>query len=134
MRCSRRRLLAGVASTATLGLVAPSAVWLSGCTSGGSLEAMLASFFDDAAAARAVGEVYLRETSATDDPAELVGRLAGGQENEWRRLAVDDPKALRERVRERHRDDCAAGRVKLLRGWVLSDTELSLCALAARLR
>ena len=59
--------------------------------------------------------------------------MTGGaaRASEWEELAVSDPGALRESIRERHREDFSAGRTQLLSGWVLSETELRLCALVA---
>ena len=102
------------------------------CFGSPSLRAALAGFFEDRRSAASVGEEYLRLHPTEDDDAQLVRRLAGGREAEWERLAASDPAAFRERVRARHRDDFAAGRTVALRGWVLSETEARLCALAAR--
>ncbi len=113
----------------TLALLAPLA-----CTGSSSLRAALAGFFEDRKSAARVGEEYLRLYPTEDDGTRLVRRLAGGRrrEVEWERLAASDPAAFRESVRARHREDFAAGRTVSLRGWVVSETEARLCALAAR--
>jgi hypothetical protein len=115
-------------------LAGPLLAGAAACTGSSALRAALAGFFADRRSARAVGAEYLRLFPDEDDDTRLVRRLAGGRrrELEWERLAAADPDALFERVRERHRDDFAAGRTVGLRGWVLSETELRLCALAAR--
>lgn len=102
------------------------------CFGSSSLRAALAGFFEDRKSAASVGEEYLRLHPSEDDGAQLVRRLAAGSEAEWERLAASDPAAFRESVRARHREDFAAGRTVTLRGWVLSETEARLCALAAR--
>jgi hypothetical protein len=115
-------------------LAAPLLAGAAGCGGGRALRAALAGFFADRSSARVVGAEYLRLFPDEDDDTRLVRRLAGGKrrELEWESLAVADVAALRERVRERHHDDFAAGRTVDLRGWVLSETEVRLCALAAR--
>ena len=104
------------------------------CFDSSSLRAALAGFFEDRKSAASVGDEYLRLHPAEDDESRLVRRLAGGRrrEVEWERLAASDPAAFRESVRARHREDFAAGRTVSLHGWVLSETEARLCALAAR--
>jgi hypothetical protein len=96
------------------------------------LEAALAAFFPDAGAARALGEEFLVAYPAEDERDALLRQLAGGRESAWEALAAGDPAALREALREAHRADLAEGRVVLVRGWLLSQTEARLCALAAR--
>lgn len=50
------------------------------------------------------------------------------------RLDVLDPAVLRERVRQRLRQDFAESRTAIVHGWILSVTESRICALAALLR
>lgn len=115
-------------------LTAPVLAGAAACTGSATLRAALAGFFGDRSSARALGAEYLRLFPNEDDDTRLVRRLAGGRrrESEWEQLAAADPDALFARVRECHRDDFAAGRTVSLRGWVLSETEARLCALAAR--
>ena len=112
----------------------PALLALLACFGSRPLRTALAGFFEDRKSAASVGEEYLRLHPTEDDDDQLVRRLAGerSREVEWERLAASDPAAFRESVRARHREDFAAGRTVTLRGWVLSETEARLCALAAR--
>ena len=130
----RRRFLAG-AGGAVLGLAAsPLLVSLSGCGPSDALAAALAGFYADRESARTVGVAFLERFPDEDDLANLVRQLARSavEEERWAALAGSDPAALPELLRARHRADFGAGRVVLLNGWVLSQTEVRLCALAAK--
>ena len=118
-----------------LGLAAiPFATALGACSDRDSLRPVLLEFYADRDSARALGAEYLKRFPDEDDDTILLERLTGGaaRASEWQELAASDPQALRESIRERHREDFRAGRTLLLSGWVLSETELRLCALVAR--
>jgi len=108
---------------------------LPGCSRRESLRVALLDFFADRDSARAVGAAYLESAPEEDDDERLLRGLTGGRvrEAEWEALATSDPAALYEQVRELHRSDFAAGRTLQLSGWVLSETELRLCALLAQM-
>jgi hypothetical protein len=93
------------------------------------LAARLAALFSAPESAAILGRAYLAEAPAEADPDGLVARIL--PESSARELAALDGERLRALVAERQRGDFAAGRTFVLDGWVLSRTELRLCALAA---
>jgi hypothetical protein len=118
---TRRRLL-GLLAAAGIGAVG----WRLADESGAdSPEGRLAAVLGDQDAARSVGRRYLATHPGEADEQALL-RLLG---------PLGDPDVLaREqltvRVRRAVRDDFAGGRVVLVDGWYLSETEARLCALA----
>jgi hypothetical protein len=127
----RRDFLKGLGGAAALGLAGPTLlVPLVGCGPSESLEAALLGFFADLGSAREVGREYLKLAPEEDDRDALVQRLAGAGLRRWEAFAATDPAALLRAVRARHTEDFAAERVVRLRGWMLSETEARLCALA----
>jgi predicted protein tyrosine phosphatase len=128
----RRAFLRGLGSAAALGLAAPALVTcLAGCGRSGALAVALSDFFADPESARAVGREFLEGFPDEADAGTLVARLAGAQRPAWEALAATQPERLAEALRARHREDFAHERVLRIRGWVLSETEVRLCALAA---
>ena len=93
------------------------------------LAARLAALFSAPESAAILGRAYLAEAPAEADPDGLVARIL--PESSARELAALDGERLRALVAERQRGDFAAGRTVALDGWILSRTELRLCALAA---
>jgi hypothetical protein len=90
--------------------------------------AALANLLSEVDSARVVGREYLRHHPDERDPEHVQHDLTvalGG------RLEAFDPAALRERVRRRVRQDFAENQITLVDGWILSNTEVRLCALAA---
>jgi hypothetical protein len=75
----------------------------------------------DAASARHVGRAYLQHVPGDADRGHLLVQL---------RARFDD-KPSREKLMACCREDFAAGRTVTVNGWVLSQTEARLCALAA---
>ncbi len=129
----RRRFLAG-AGRAALGVAAgPLLLSQAGCGAGEPLVEALLAFYGDRGAAEQVGFEYLKRFPREDDVTRLVRRLAGSRarQSKWEALSAD-PAALAAALRARHRADFAEGRIVVLRGWVLSQTEARLCALAAK--
>lgn len=129
--CSRRELLGlgVVAGAAALALAA--GVPLAACSGPDPLEGALQSFYADREAARAVGAEVLAQEPAKPGAAEWTARVARDRAGELRELAQRDPPALAAALRAQSRDDFAQGRVRVVRGWVLSDTECGLMVLAA---
>lgn len=85
----------------------------------------------DPAAARCIGQMYLREAPAEHDPVQLASLILSSLQ-----LSSDDPvrlprRALSKRLRVGVRADFAAGRTVILDGWILSRTEARVCALWA---
>jgi hypothetical protein len=128
----RRAFLRGAGATTALGLATPALlVFFAGCSRESALARLLSGFFADADSARAVGREYLELSPDEADAARVVERLAGAQLREWEALAASDPERLVQALRLQHRGDFANERVVAIRGWVLSETEVRLCALAA---
>jgi hypothetical protein len=123
----RREFLLGLAAIPVVGA-------LGACSGRESLRPALLEFYADRDSARALGAEYLKHFPDEDDDTILLEGLTGGaaRASEWEELASSDPQALRQSIRQRHREDFRAGRTRLLSGWVLSETELRLCALVAR--
>jgi hypothetical protein len=127
----RREFLEGLAATAVAGLAAAGGVTLPACAREDPLERALRGFFADAEAARAVGGEVLALDPDAGQPEILLERLARRRAEELRELARSDPEGLAERLRAQHRADLAEDRVVVVRGWLLSETEAWLLALAA---
>ena len=106
--------------------------WI-GCARPAALEEALPACVRDQSAARVVGEAVLL-ASGPHHPSvsQLLDRLAGEERATWEELAAAGSDALIERIHARHRADFEAGRLRRVRGWMLSETEANLCALVAR--
>jgi hypothetical protein len=87
----------------------------------------LRGFFADRDAAREVGR-SARARSRAERPPVDGSRAARG---ELRQLAGSDPEGLTELLRQQHRADFSEDRVVVVRGWMISQTEAWLLALAA---
>jgi hypothetical protein len=93
--------------------------------------AKLRSLVTDPAGARCIGQLYLRQAPAEQDPAHLASLILSSLQ-----LSSDNPLRLRRRALSKLfsvgvRADFAAGRTVILDGWVLSRTEARVCALWA---
>ena len=83
---------------------------------------------DDPSAARKLGTVWIADSRRQHDAAELIEEL---HRDLGPTSASATPSDLRRLVAERIRGDFADGRVGRIGNWVLSETEIRLCALAA---
>jgi hypothetical protein len=90
--------------------------------------ARLTALLGDPRAARALGAVWVAANREQSRPADLAGGLL---RDLGPGATSADPQVLRRLVAERVHGDYAAGRVGKVDGWVLSETEIRLCALAA---
>jgi hypothetical protein len=128
----RRAFLRGAGAGAALGLAAPALLaWLAGCGRESALAGSLSGFFADPGSARAVGRQVLELSPDAPDADTVLERLAGPRLRRWEALAASDPDRLAQELRLQHHSDFAHERVVAIRGWVLSETEVRLCALAA---
>jgi hypothetical protein len=92
----------------------------------------LANLLDGRESARAVGFAYLRTLPRPEATAlALVDALALALPGGHRALATAGKAELRELVAARTAADFGEDRTLRLRGWILSETEARLCALAA---
>jgi hypothetical protein len=93
------------------------------------LSAKLLTVFHDQESARAVGLEYLRLRSVKTDAQELIKQIcASWNEPQIAHATTETIKAL---LQNRQRDDFEKDRIVKVRGWILSETEARLCALAA---
>ena len=128
----RRAFLRGAGAATALGLAAPALLtFFAGCGRGSALAHSLSGFFADPESARAVGRAYLKFSPDEPNAAAVLEQLAGPHLREWEALAASDPERLAQSLRLQHGSDFAHERVVTIRGWVLSETEARLCALAA---
>jgi hypothetical protein len=131
MNYRRRRLLV---SASWLAMVALGGRWPGRAAARPAIDAAarpaLAQLLSEVDSAGVVGREYLRYHPDERDPKYIRHGLSvalGG------RLEAFEPAVLRERVRRRVRQDFAENQVTLIDGWILSNTEARLCALAALL-
>jgi hypothetical protein len=128
----RRAFLRGAGTAAALGLAAPALLsFFAGCGRESALARSLSGFFEDPESARAVGLEYLELSPDEADADAVLERLAGPRRREWEALASSDPDRLAQELRLQHHSDFTHERVVEIRGWILSETEVRLCALAA---
>lgn len=125
----RRELLQRMA--AAIALAASGGVALASCAREDRLEPVLRGFFGDREAAREVGAEVLALDPDAASARVLIDRLMRRRGEELRGLAGSDPGRLFDALRAQHREDFAHERVVVVRGWVLSQTEAWLLALAA---
>ena len=123
MRPTRREFLVGLFAAVVVGnvtkLIAPT-------TTEETAEALL-STLPTRASARAIGRVFLEERSEEGSRGRLIRKILGDDRGG---SALADPGALRVYLRDRIRRDFARSETIELDGWVLSLTEVRLCALA----
>ena len=92
-----------------------------------SLGTRLRRLFRSPASASAIGRAYLQSAPQDADERRLL-RLICAPGRPWR---TADTKQLRLLIAQQQTEDFKQGRVVQVRGWVLSETEARLCALAA---
>jgi hypothetical protein len=83
--------------------------------------------------AAVIGGEYLRTVTREAQIPLLVRRICSSGQAESGNLSHQDEKGLREWIRVQKERDFELGRVVNIRGWVLSQTEVRLCALASLL-
>ena len=127
---SRRTFLSGLVYLSSCSFM--QLVWPL-CRTGeiGSLAAKLASFYVDKESAKIVGLEYLRSVPAEAKVAFLVDLICSVDRAKHAELAQADKHKLKELLVLRQRQDFEHERVINVRGWILSETECRLCALAA---
>lgn len=96
-----------------------------------SMASALVATVGDPASARAIGLEYLASAPHASDARGLVDAICDGDDSFKHDLARSDVDALRRALAVKQRQDFEYGRVVRLRSWILSDTEVRLCALVA---
>lgn len=96
------------------------------------LASRLSQFFANRESARAIGRQYLDLMPSEAGLEHLMALICHSEEN-CERLAHADTAQLRTILLDQQRADFARGRTIVIDGWVLSETEMRLCALAAML-
>jgi hypothetical protein len=91
----------------------------------------LANVFGRKESARVVGREYLRSVPQEADAGILVDLLCSCRAQGYREFSQAQGAELRELLRLQQREDFERGCVVNLQGWILSQTEVRLCALAA---
>lgn len=95
-----------------------------------NLISRLGRFYSNRESARVIGRRYLDLAPGEAAPERLMALICRSGEN-GTRLARANTEQLREILLDQQRTDFARGRTVTIDGWVLSETELRLCALAA---
>ena len=96
-----------------------------------SLTTSLATFFSHKESAKFIGLEYLRHVPEEADVQRLVGLLCSGQGDRQSEFIHATPGKLRELLLLQQRQDFKHGRIANVKGWILSETEVRLCAMAA---
>ncbi len=95
------------------------------------LAAKLAGLFTHNDSAILVGREYLRTVPGEADAQLLVQLICGSSSSRRAELVAAGPERCLEVLVLQQREDFERGRTVRLRGWVLAETEVRLCALAA---
>jgi hypothetical protein len=92
------------------------------------LEKNLVKVFGSLNSANAIGQEYLKQMAAPLTKADLFAQVFGVSNRELVVLADMNPHQLRAWLNARQSRDFANGRIVTLQGWVLSQTEVQVCA------
>ena len=98
---------------------------------GDRLSAKLANFFHHKESARAIGLEYLRIVPTEANARELTQLICSSWEQHDDQIARADTRKIKRKLLCQQREDFEKGRIVNLQGWILSETEARLCALAA---
>jgi hypothetical protein len=94
-----------------------------------AVEAELLSLFSSLDSAKFIGKAYLKTAKQTFDRHQFLAELCTNcQQNGG---SAQNTEQVRSWLRSRQQQDFAEGRIVELDGWMLSETEVKLCALAA---
>ncbi len=130
---TRRIFLRTLVCLSALGLTRPARglAKLDEASAPNPLASNLAMFFTHKESAAKVGLEYLRSVPEEADANRLVDLICSSQSEGRANLVEADLERLRELLRRQHLQDFEHGRVVKLHGWILSETEVRLCGLAA---
>lgn len=91
----------------------------------------LSQFFINKESASVIGREYLRRVPNEANATLLVDLISSSSAERRLELTKADTKKLRELLLLQQRQDFEDGRIVKVQGWILSETEVRLCALAA---
>jgi hypothetical protein len=87
--------------------------------------------FHDKESARRVGLEYLRVVPTEADAHELIKLICSRWQERYDEIAHADTAKIKKLLLRQQREDFEKGRIVNVHGWILSETEARLCALAA---
>lgn len=93
------------------------------------LQNNLLALFKHLPSAQAVGNEYLHTFPDASDAEILLSQICEGCEGGMNSLSQMNRRELQKWIRDRQQQDFAQGQTLTLKGWVLSKTEVQLCAL-----
>lgn len=134
-KIARRSFLHILVNLGALGIIRPTQALATLGTSGARapLALDLARFFAHRDSAKRVGLEYLRCVPREADERLLVDLICSSRAERRAELDQANKGKLRELLRLQMRQDFEHGRIVNVQGWILSETEGRLCALAALL-
>lgn len=130
---TRRSFLAGMVYLVSSGFLQLGRRWdiIYATGKNHNLAVKLANFYVDKKSAKIVGIEYLRSVPSEAKVDLLVDWICSFNEAQHAEFATADKNRLKELLLLRQREDFEHERVVNVRGWILSETECRLCALAA---
>jgi GAF domain-containing protein len=93
----------------------------------------LANFFVHKESAKVIGRAYLQRVPEESEVSRLVAGICSLQVEQHTECAKAAPKRYRDLLLQQQQQDFEHGRVVSVAGWILSQTEARLCALATLL-
>jgi len=102
-------------------------------TSSDPLLMALANFFVHKESAKVIGRAYLQRVPEESEVSRLVAGICSLQVEQHTECAKAAPKRYRDLLLQQQQQDFEHGRVVSVAGWILSQTEARLCALATLL-
>jgi hypothetical protein len=96
-----------------------------------SFSRKLTNVFYDRKSAAVIGLEYLRRTPMEADVRQLTRLICSRWQGRYDKIAHADAARIKELLLRQQREDFEEGRIVNVRGWILSETEARLCALAA---
>lgn len=94
------------------------------------LASKFVGFFQDKESARAVGREYLRIAPVEADTLKLTELICAGRQERYVELSHASMGKVRSMLLQQQREDFEKDRIVNVQGWILSRTEVRLCALA----
>jgi hypothetical protein len=95
------------------------------------LSAKLGSVFYNRKSATVIGLEYLRSAPNEADVRRLTNLICSRWQGRYDAIAPEATARIKEMLLHQQREDFDQGRIVNVRGWILSETEARLCALAA---